>query len=140
MGAKMTVFGGVVWASTPYNDVFLAALKEEVPAWARQWDKERKMWCVNATYERTLKVLLVACYGDFAEVLPAELGLGIDAGHRMPANEFAALHLLPSAPPELVRVAYKCLAKLYHPDLGGETEQMQALNAAYAALSEKVHV
>jgi hypothetical protein len=43
----------------------------------------------------------------------------------------------PPAPPplvkEMVRTGYKTLAKRYHPDLGGNTQQMQELNQAFEA-------
>ena len=53
---------------------------------------------------------------------------------------FAVLHLLPSAPSELIEGAYKILARLYHPDRGGSTATMQALNEAHDALKELVAV
>jgi curved DNA-binding protein CbpA len=42
---------------------------------------------------------------------------------------------LPSAPPEVVKAAYRALAVLNHPDKGGETEVMQRINAAYRRLA-----
>ncbi len=54
-----------------------------------------------------------------------------------PSDAYAALHLLPSAPRELVQAAYRTLAKLNHPDIGGDEEQMKLINSAYAQL-EKV--
>jgi len=50
---------------------------------------------------------------------------------------YATLHLLPSAPPELVDAAYRCLARLHHPDTGGSTTTMQRLNAAHGALKTR---
>lgn len=37
-----------------------------------------------------------------------------------------------------VKALYKQLAKQYHPDLGGDTETMQALNREYAFISAKL--
>lgn len=50
------------------------------------------------------------------------------------AGPHATLHLLRTAPPELVKAAFHCLAKLYHPDRGGDLAKMQALNSAYEKL------
>ena len=50
-------------------------------------------------------------------------------------DPYVTLHLLPSAPPELIRVAFKCLAQIHHPDKGGETEVMQRINDAYRRLA-----
>lgn len=44
---------------------------------------------------------------------------------------FAKLYLLPSAPPKLVTAAWRALSLLYHPDVGGSTEQMKEINVAY---------
>ena len=49
---------------------------------------------------------------------------------------FAALFVTPSAPFEVIEAAYKALARLYHPDNGGDTAKMQEVNAAYAALKK----
>jgi curved DNA-binding protein CbpA len=38
---------------------------------------------------------------------------------------------------EVIRAAYKALAMLYHPDLGGDPNAMVALNQAYETLLEK---
>jgi hypothetical protein len=51
-----------------------------------------------------------------------------------PIDPYVTLHLLPSAPPELIRAAFKCLAQIHHPDKGGETEVMQRINDAYGRL------
>jgi hypothetical protein len=50
-------------------------------------------------------------------------------------DAYAALHLLPSAPPELIKAAYRTLAKLHHPDHGGDEAKMKALNAAFEKLA-----
>lgn len=47
------------------------------------------------------------------------------------AGCFAKLYLLPSAPPKLVTAAWRALSLLYHPDVGGSTEQMKEINVAY---------
>jgi hypothetical protein len=49
---------------------------------------------------------------------------------------YAALHLLPTAPPEVVRAAYKALAVIAHPDKpAGDTATMQTINEAYRELA-----
>jgi hypothetical protein len=49
----------------------------------------------------------------------------------------ATLFVAQDAPPEVIRAAYKALALLYHPDLGGDLEQMVNLNRAYELLVGK---
>lgn len=43
---------------------------------------------------------------------------------------YALLHLSPDAPLEIAEAVYRALVKKHHPDLGGNTETMQRLNAA----------
>lgn len=45
-------------------------------------------------------------------------------------DAFAALHLLPSAPAELVKAAHRITAKRLHPDRGGDHRRMVAANLA----------
>jgi hypothetical protein len=52
------------------------------------------------------------------------------------AANFATLHLAITAPPEVVRAAYKALAVKHHPDKGGSIVVMQAVNAAMDALKK----
>jgi hypothetical protein len=46
------------------------------------------------------------------------------------AQAFAALHLAPTAPPELLAAARRVLARLHHPDAGGDHQAMIAVNNA----------
>lgn len=51
-------------------------------------------------------------------------------------DPYQILHLRKTAPPELIRAAFKCLATLHHPDKpGGDTEAMQRINDAYGRLA-----
>jgi hypothetical protein len=52
-----------------------------------------------------------------------------------PVDPYKTLHLLPSAPPEVVKAAYKALAMKLHPDHGGDTDAMQRINDAYRRLA-----
>jgi predicted RNA-binding Zn-ribbon protein involved in translation (DUF1610 family) len=40
------------------------------------------------------------------------------------------LHLVPGAPPEIIRAVYRELSKKHHPDKGGDIRKMQEINAA----------
>ena len=52
----------------------------------------------------------------------------------VPNGAWGALYLMPGAPPEVVKAAYRALAQLYHPDKGGDTARMQEINAAMEEL------
>src|SRR5262245_34254376 len=51
---------------------------------------------------------------------------------------FAALHLLPLAPPELVKAAHKTLYLPHHPDCGGNLRAVQEVNAAYDLITKEI--
>jgi hypothetical protein len=58
------------------------------------------------------------------------------AGSSTLAAAYAQLHLLPSAPAQLVQAAHRALIKLHHPDHGGDHASAVALNAAMAAIRQ----
>jgi DnaJ-class molecular chaperone len=64
--------------------------------------------------------------GDLAPALPAET-----------VAAYRTLHLLPTAPDELVKHAYRVMCKIHHPDKGGMTREMQRVNEAYGRLAHK---
>jgi curved DNA-binding protein CbpA len=49
---------------------------------------------------------------------------------------YEVLQIHPHARPEVARAAYRALARLYHPDLGGDGRNMTALNNAWAVLGD----
>jgi len=50
-------------------------------------------------------------------------------------NYYELLQVSPNASKEVIEAAYRRLARIYHPDHGGSTEQMAMLNEAYSVLS-----
>ena len=141
---RVAIFEGDLYSSAPYNPEFVEALKGCIPVRQRHWQAEKRLWRIDHSAGDTLDELLRRFYGDYDFVAPGELGLepgqhrqaGPQAQHRLPAEACRVLHLQPSAPAELVTAAYRVLAKLHHPDRGGDTEAMQRINAAYEALSK----
>jgi hypothetical protein len=49
-------------------------------------------------------------------------------------DAYRTLHLLPTAPPEVVQAAHRVLVKLTHPDAGGTHEAAVAINRAIAII------
>jgi len=47
---------------------------------------------------------------------------------------YSKLFLIPDAPVEVVKAAYKALALKYHPDRGGDQAKMQELNSAISEI------
>ena len=70
---------------------------------------------------------------DLYKKLGALRGFGCTPGG---TNPYQALGLDPSAPDELVKLAYKLLSHRLHPDHGGSAEAMARLNRAYQEIAQ----
>ncbi len=79
--------------------------------------------------------LMFAVFPD-AEIVEHDRPGPSDRDPRAGDDPWRILHLRPTAPPELVVAAHRCLAKLHHPDKGGSHEAMLAINRATEALKE----
>ena len=51
---------------------------------------------------------------------------------------YEVLQVHPSADAEVIRAAYRVLARRYHPDLGGDGSMMTAINEAWATLQDPI--
>jgi hypothetical protein len=120
----------------------VSTLKEFIHAYSRSYEPTTRKWCIDEdAYAQLFQWL------DYAH---AELGARVewqtssDRTREKPpepppakpkaGDPYVTLHLLPSAPPEVVKAAYKALAVLNHPDKGGDEEKMKRLNEAYGRL------
>ncbi len=140
--------GGVA-VRFPFDAEVVEFIKAVAPSGEREWRPESKEWWVAPRYARQIVAHLYDRWPDVEIVQP-------NTGHRHRAtpphdaslsahvpDPYAALHLLPTAPPELCEAAYRVLAKLCHPDRLPEPFRAQAtrpmcrLNAAIAALRER---
>ena len=52
------------------------------------------------------------------------------------ADALIVLHLRSTAPPEVIKAAYRALARLMHPDSGGNEEDFKHLQKAYEVLTK----
>jgi DnaJ-domain-containing protein 1 len=118
----------------------IEALKDAIPAYDRTYSPASKEWFIHASARADLEMWLDdarAVFNAKVEWQPSK-GKERPRTRTTPRNEttaHAVLHLLPSAPPEVVRAAYKALAMKHHPDHGGDTEAMQKINEAYRRLA-----
>ena len=132
----------------PYDPKVVEMLKLHIPASERRWVPAEKCWMVSSTYS-TLGIGLIRRIYPNIVVVNERLTWSSDDDDweddepstppplRKTDSSFATLHLLPSAPAELVDAAYRCLARLHHPDTGGTTSAMQRINTAHGALKAR---
>jgi len=111
--------GSAADVTFPFDAFVVAEIKRVVPAWLRTYDPDSKTWMVDGRYVHLVYHVLAQVFGD-VDVEGSRTG---PADHARPSSDdpWMILHLRPTAPPELVTAAHKCLAKLNHPDAGGST-------------------
>lgn len=126
---------GSVRLTFPYSAPLIDAIKRAIPPVARSYDPEMKAWTVSPAYAALAARLMD---GTFGYVRRDTAGSGPRPGPiRQSDRDYAVLHLLPSAPPELIEAAFRCLSRLHHPDRGGETGRMTELNLAVGAIRDR---
>ena len=120
-------------------------LKATIPSHSRTYEPATKTWVVYEPWCDQALALVRLAFPDTVVVGPG--ARAHSEGPRQPEprpmateRHYAALHLLPSAPPALVRAAYLCLVKENHPDLLPAPEKDRAhrtmceINASFEAL------
>ncbi len=120
---------GDVVLTFPYSADLVAALKTRIPAYARRYDPDSHAWTVISSHADVATRLMLDVFSD-VETVGAQTGPTFDRGSDTREAALVVLHLRPTAPPELIDAAYKALARLHHPDRGGDTATMQRLNRA----------
>jgi hypothetical protein len=110
--------------SCPYETHFIKSLKTIVDPSQRWWDKEKKVWHVRSAFISEILPLFrkyydeVECRVNVREILATTQ-----------VNVFSQLFNRIS--PQYADRIYKSLAKVVHPDTGGDSDLMKQLNTAY---------
>jgi hypothetical protein len=121
-------------------------LKSAIAPDMRSYNPATREWFVDEDAAGRMRRWLEYCRANlYAEVewLDGEAYADPEAEWTPPKRErpkagdpYQTLHLLPSAPPEVVKAAYRALATLHHPDKpGGDGERMKVINDAYRTLA-----
>jgi hypothetical protein len=100
----------------------------------RKWLPDQRQWWFKADAEATMLYLAERYCGSMQHVQENS-----NVAPAMPAEKVEAyrtLHLLPSAPDEVVKAVYRALSKIHHPDMGGRTSDMQGINEAFERLTQ----
>ena len=125
------------------NRTFIGILQYSVkPTTHRRYDPKTRTWLV---YWKQLRTVTEAAKRFYSHVdwsrLPGDwqlylAGAEISTQIAVPEgpNPYEMLHLLDDAPLEVVKAAYKALARIYHPDNGGSEAKMAELNTAYSEI------
>ena len=138
----------------PHSQRFLNFVRYSVlPMSYRRFDEKSHRWEVHIS-KLALVVLFGKSHFDHVDYRSLPPGLQIklvaemaakaatqDAlqgrASREQADPYSVLHLLPSAPWEVIKAAYKALAGLHHPDHGGSPEAFRIIQESYEELEKK---
>ncbi len=120
----------------------IEALKNFVPPVYRRYEPTTRKWVVGEPAAESFRHWLSYARATFGAQVQwiGETYEDPEAEWTPPppkpkaVDPYVTLHLLPSAPPEVVKAAYRALAVLNHPDKGGDEEKMKRLNEAYGRL------
>jgi hypothetical protein len=121
----------------PESSVFafaIAELKDIIPAPFRRYEPAAKTWRI--TEPDLLDEWLDRLRGEYSVEFDGEQQAGPAQPSFNPASPFKTLYLLPNAPPEVVKAAYKALAKIHHPDARGNSEKMIEINRAFEVITQ----
>jgi hypothetical protein len=110
--------------SCPYETHFVKALKSTIDPSYRWWDKDGKCWHVRGSF---INELLPLCRKYYDEV-----ECRVNIKEVMASSKVNVFELLfKRITPQYADKIYKALARVVHPDTGGDLELMKQLNEAY---------
>jgi len=142
---------GGVRLLTPFDQDFITELKDRIPYRSRAFDADTKSWIVKMPYVDDALELAAETFEGMTELYserPATATPRPEPPHgyaecvRRVVGYYvheAALWVIPGAPEDVVRAAYKALALSAHPDVAGPSAHgaMVRLNAAYAIVRDR---
>ncbi len=113
-----------------------------------EWCPDAKCWAVPAWQRDTLASWLAYVFTRDAVTWGGHEERGEYQRHQDAPRQasqvdrldeaYRALHLLPTAPPEVVQAAQRALVKIHHPDAGGTHEAAVAINRAVEIIHQHV--
>lgn len=142
----------------PFAQPFVDAVKARIPSDFRRYEPHNRTWFVYVPYIEEARRLCALYYPELQELNReafdereerAKARREEDEARRQQAygsrgygnpqqanphaenDPYTRLHVTRDAPKEVVDATYRALARKAHPDAGGSTQAMQALNAAY---------
>ncbi len=130
-GSEVKIFA----ADTNAFTYAISELKGIIPVAFRNYDPTKKTWIITDW----------GCLDEWLDELRSVYEIETEYDDEQPsrppppqsiASPFQTLYLLPNAPPEVVKAAYKALAKIHHPDARGSSEKMIEINRAFEVITQ----
>jgi hypothetical protein len=134
---RLSAFGEAV-LTFPFNRALVNDLKDGIPYRYREYNPTTKEWTVQPEYLDYAISLLLQHFPDADVPASARWQQRRAASTQCDTDDFSTLHLLPAAPQEVIDAAYRALAKIHHPDMGGDAAMMRRLTEAREALGRRL--
>ncbi len=131
---------GAVRLEFPFNRGMIESLKREIPARGRSYDPVTHVWLIDHAWANSAVNILLRFMPDARLIRNGERARTRTVPSPVATDEYRTLFVAPDAPPEVVEAAYKALARMNHPDVGGDTATMRQINAAYERLRSRRQV
>lgn len=133
---------------TPYNENFLALIKQLVPSSDRLWDEPKgsKQWTITERYLENVRQLAERLFKTQATVVnraqaeakrASQSTSGAATAKHDPADQ-AIIKFFRLLPYEAARKAYILGAAQLHPDKGGSLDMMTEFNATWQHIEREV--
>ena len=133
---RIEYLGAEALLSFDYDEEAVDAIKT-LPFWGRKWHPDLRAWRIHPHLEDRARELLEDL--GFVNAEERKTARPPRREQQKPVSPWAMLWLREGAPKEVVHAAYRALALLHHPDVGGNTEQMQEINLAYETLCKSLN-
>lgn len=167
MKCRIRKIGKVISTETPYDNNWILLIKTVIPANARQWHPGQRVWTFKSEWYGFVRQTILDFFGepmdatggdcgpqtnswrDGYEKIKQDIADGVTPNQQRNAwgegggsratsvDHFTTLGVLPSADPDVIKAAYRVLAKKHHPDAGGDEETMARIAEAYTALKKE---
>ena len=117
---------GYIKLVTPFDRDFVDEFKSTIPPGERKWDAVEKVWVVSYVYLPNVIDMLDNYYDEVSNEL--------DDNQKISplSNPYAVMFLLPEAPSELVKFAYRLLSIEWR-----SVVKIEVLNQAYEQIKKE---
>jgi len=129
----LTLERGEIIMRAPYDADFVDNFKNEIPREARRWDKDHKVWKIQAAYDKELIEFLEEWFDDvvFVGDEPEVIVVPGDAQ----SDPYGVI--LRNVPNDLLRDVCRKALSANHPDRGGNQEDFLAVKAAWDTIKKE---
>lgn len=135
-----------VAVETPYKADFINELKDSIDPPFRRWNGDKRAWIIRAAVFSIVHEIIDSHYPDEVwqvsetaqELIQKSYSYRVVYPEKQPdcSGPRTVLHVTDDAPDCVVQAAYKALARMHHPDVGGSREVMSKVNAAYEEIKK----